>query len=122
MKSLIQSERLLYRFTPCLQAMKNGEWGMGIREWGIGSREWGEIHNQSQNLMSNATTNSQEERPEAAKSRRPGSSPTPHSTLPIPYSHTEQSGNNFQQDRARIFGGVRLTFLLYQMGLIGPIG
>jgi hypothetical protein len=33
--------------------------------------------------------------------------------FPLPIPQIEQSGNNIQQDRARIFGGVRLTFLLY---------
>jgi hypothetical protein len=33
--------------------------------------------------------------------------PTPHS--PLPTRQTQQSGNNFQQDRARIFASLRLT-------------
>src|SRR5262245_58518250 len=36
-----QTERLLYRFIFCLQAMKCQEGSGGRREWGVGGGEWG---------------------------------------------------------------------------------
>jgi hypothetical protein len=43
------------------------------------------------------------------------------SLCPSAWRLTEQSDNNFQQDRARIFESSRLTFRLYEIGLIGLI-
>jgi hypothetical protein len=51
-----------------------------IMEWGVGNGEW---------WVRDAVAR------------------VPHSPFPTP--HTKQSGNNFQQDRARIFASLRLT-------------
>src|SRR5262245_11945152 len=56
---------------------------------GVGSREWGVVSgyiNAKSQKMSNLTTHNQQENPEAAKSKTPGSAPTPHSPLPTPHS------------------------------------
>src|SRR5262249_8134784 len=77
----------------------NGEWGVGSGECGLRIEEILQLRSPHFAILD-------------CRSRfKKSAIRNPQSAIPAP--HIEQSGNNIQQDRARIFGGVRLTFLLY---------